>query len=626
MGQNPEYQTIQAPQKFLVSTSLGQFRDWLESYLHAHQYLNLGASLTQLNLPNEGLVIEYLAPTKHTMRLLISHKDAERLEIAVQALHVSSDSFTEVELHLKEITDAIAQRWSSPQTTQPANTSQLNSKTLAVFGNLVNAFEAQQFGTADSVYLQGLMQRTEQAIKAAFGNNSEYLDELKKIRFSFPKAKRANKIKYFNSSKTRITTLISTIMERLQIAEEIGDLNLKPIFRTLPTEAMKWSQIFVMMPFSPALKPVYTDHIKPITAKLGFTCSRADDFFTTKSVIDEVWSAIYYCRLCIADCTGKNPNVFYELGLAHTLGRDCVLISQSIDDVPFDVRHLRVIIYDKYNLQKLEADLARTLQTTFNLPEIQILEAEKSLPPSDVSNTTEHPLTSSIKPVQYQQVNLKLANNFVVSERRKQISVIKFTSDGKRLIVGMNQDTVGILDTTDSDWRLATPRTSELRANGSSWPMNSIAVSPDGKLIASPTFDTEIQIWQARELKPERRIQTVNQRATHLDFSYDGRWLVAALDDNGGLCSYFLEDNFRRVESFVGREKHVTALRFHPKKLGFFTASRDGEIKYWEIPFTPKSWRWPFQWLPKLNATPSANARKRHRQQKQTGWLPLQFT
>ena len=47
----------------------------------------------------------------------------------------------------------------------------------------------------------------------------------------------------------------------------------------------------------------------------------------------------------IADCTGRNPNVFYEIGIAHTLGRDVILITQNEADVPFDLRHLRYVQY-----------------------------------------------------------------------------------------------------------------------------------------------------------------------------------------------------------------------------------------------------------------------------------------
>lgn len=50
-------------------------------------------------------------------------------------------------------------------------------------------------------------------------------------------------------------------------------------------------------------------------------------------------------RIIVADCTGKNANVFYEIGIAHAIGREVILITQSMNDIPFDLRHLRAIPY-----------------------------------------------------------------------------------------------------------------------------------------------------------------------------------------------------------------------------------------------------------------------------------------
>lgn len=131
----------------------------------------------------------------------------------------------------------------------------------------------------------------------------------------------------------------------------------------LPRDTMSWPEVFVLMPFSQELKPIYEDHIKPTVEKVGFSVARADNFFGTRSVIAEIWTAINYADLVIADCTGRNPNVFYEIGIAHTLGKETILISQSIDDVPFDLRHLRIIIYEfkPRGTSQLERDLVQTL-------------------------------------------------------------------------------------------------------------------------------------------------------------------------------------------------------------------------------------------------------------------------
>ena len=137
-----------------------------------------------------------------------------------------------------------------------------------------------------------------------------------------------------------------------------------PIFG-LPQAPGTPADVFVVMPFAAELRPVYDDHMKAVAARLGVSMERADDFFSAGSVVVDVWNAIAHARVLIADCTGRNPNVFYELGVAHTLGRPVILIAQSIDDMPFDVRHMRTIAYEltPRGMQSFETVLERTLAT-----------------------------------------------------------------------------------------------------------------------------------------------------------------------------------------------------------------------------------------------------------------------
>jgi hypothetical protein len=129
--------------------------------------------------------------------------------------------------------------------------------------------------------------------------------------------------------------------------EETLGLNLAGAYKPLFGEPKHgdWPDIFVLMPFSDDLNPLFEDHIKKVGVMLKRTVGRADDFFKTGVIIGDIWSALYHCSVVIAECTGRNPNVFYEIGIAHTLGRDTILMAQSIDDIPFDLRHLRVIVY-----------------------------------------------------------------------------------------------------------------------------------------------------------------------------------------------------------------------------------------------------------------------------------------
>jgi hypothetical protein len=121
--------------------------------------------------------------------------------------------------------------------------------------------------------------------------------------------------------------------------------------------------VFVLMPFLSEMKPVYDDHIKETVKTLNLSIARADDFFSHNSIMDEIWSAISFSKILIADCTGKNPNVFYEIGLAHAIGKPVILITQNQDDVPFDLRHRRYIQYNYTppGMKKFESQLSSTV-------------------------------------------------------------------------------------------------------------------------------------------------------------------------------------------------------------------------------------------------------------------------
>src|SRR5205823_14923071 len=106
------------------------------------------------------------------------------------------------------------------------------------------------------------------------------------------------------------------------------------------------SDLFVIMPFAEDLRAVYDDHIRAVADRLGIISTRGDDFLAANSIISDVWNAITHAKVLVADCTGRNPNVFYELGIAHTLGKPVILIAQDLDDIPFDIQHIRINLYN----------------------------------------------------------------------------------------------------------------------------------------------------------------------------------------------------------------------------------------------------------------------------------------
>lgn len=120
---------------------------------------------------------------------------------------------------------------------------------------------------------------------------------------------------------------------------------------------------FVLMPFSEELKPIYDDHIVKVVKTKNMTAQRADEIYSVNLITWDIWEKINRARIIIADLTNKNPNVFYELGLAHAIGKEVIIIAQRIEDVPFDLKALRCIVYE-YNprgVVKLEERLSSTL-------------------------------------------------------------------------------------------------------------------------------------------------------------------------------------------------------------------------------------------------------------------------
>jgi hypothetical protein len=105
---------------------------------------------------------------------------------------------------------------------------------------------------------------------------------------------------------------------------------------------------FVIMPFRPEMDEIYQVVRETLEApRHGFECSRASDFMSGRHVMEDILRGIGEAEVVIADLTGANPNVFYELGIAHTVREpDTVLmLTQDIATVPFDLRPFRCIEY-----------------------------------------------------------------------------------------------------------------------------------------------------------------------------------------------------------------------------------------------------------------------------------------
>jgi len=127
---------------------------------------------------------------------------------------------------------------------------------------------------------------------------------------------------------------------------------------------------FVIMPFGGWLDDYYQDIYCPAIKAAGLEPHRADDLFRPSTIVNDIWAYTKKARLVLADLSKKNPNVFYELGLAHALAKPAILVAESMEDVPFDLRALRVLVYDKNApdwgqilKEKVQSSIAEVLKT-----------------------------------------------------------------------------------------------------------------------------------------------------------------------------------------------------------------------------------------------------------------------
>ncbi len=104
---------------------------------------------------------------------------------------------------------------------------------------------------------------------------------------------------------------------------------------------------FIVMQFTEEYNALYTDVIKPTCEEFGYKVVRGDDFYHSGLIIEDITKSIRECSLVIADVTPNNPNVFYEVGFAHGIGKTTILLSdRKRDKLPFDISGFRTLFYD----------------------------------------------------------------------------------------------------------------------------------------------------------------------------------------------------------------------------------------------------------------------------------------
>lgn len=117
-----------------------------------------------------------------------------------------------------------------------------------------------------------------------------------------------------------------------------------PSVFNIPEKSFDNNLVSVMMPFAMEFDKIL-ETIKAACSSVGMSCKRVDDIWNNSTIVQDIFELIYCSSIVIVDFSGRNPNVFYEVGIAHTLGKNVIPITQNIEDIPFDLRHHRTLKY-----------------------------------------------------------------------------------------------------------------------------------------------------------------------------------------------------------------------------------------------------------------------------------------
>jgi hypothetical protein len=118
--------------------------------------------------------------------------------------------------------------------------------------------------------------------------------------------------------------------------------------------------VFVIMPFSNELDTVY-ECIKESVRGVQLRCVRVDEETFSGGIMERVRENIYKAGIIIAELSKHNPNVYFELGLAHAKKKKIIMITQKLQKVPFDLKHLRMVIYEPSDINGLKEKLKTEL-------------------------------------------------------------------------------------------------------------------------------------------------------------------------------------------------------------------------------------------------------------------------
>jgi hypothetical protein len=206
---------------------------------------------------------------------------------------------------------------------------------------------------------------------------------------------------------------------------------------------MKKDICFIMMPFGDPYDDYYEEIYKPAVENTGHYAKRADSLFRPSPIIKDIWEYINKSNMLIADITGLNPNVMYELGLAHAISKPVIIISDSLENIPFDLRAVRILIYNtkKPNWsENLKEKIIKSIAEVEESPTDAIVPAYLNIKPNSQETDQVNAELLEIKQLILRNINKSSKNNKALSPAE----LIEARVDARRLYYNDGWDILDI--------------------------------------------------------------------------------------------------------------------------------------------------------------------------------------
>jgi hypothetical protein len=208
----------------------------------------------------------------------------------------------------------------------------------------------QQFTKADwlqagySLGFIDLVQGHRRLLQSLKFNDDDYADSVVEVIGEFVQRDKTNlpSLKAFISDKYSIPAVSDFISTAHTTGPPKRIVTFAPQVFAVPDKPQNDKLVTVMFPFKYGAT---FEAVRGVCDKLGLQCLKADDIWTNATFIQDIFELIFTSRVVVADFTGRNPNVFYEVGIAHTLGKTVVPLTQSLEDIPSDLTGHRALVY-----------------------------------------------------------------------------------------------------------------------------------------------------------------------------------------------------------------------------------------------------------------------------------------